>query len=385
VIARPSIVIVTTAAAVTEQKRRPLLAEPVFDGMNLGPALIEAFGALPQDATLERLKGDASTRSYYRIDVTGRAPVIVMRLPADALKSDEGTSTAKPSELPFINVHRHLSTRGVPVPKVLADHTHLGVLLLEDLGDETFEARLRAQPDAWHALYGHAVDLLASMHRACAEPAADCIAYGRSFDRKLLRWELEHFREWGLDALGITQSPAQRSALDAAFDQLVEQMLALPQGFVHRDYQSRNLMWAPNGALVVIDFQDALRGPAIYDLVALLCDSYVDLDEGLQRAMVQRLAALRGEDPVALERAFWLVAVQRKLKDAGRFVFIDQVRGNPDFLPWYAPSLRYVARALSHLPELGTLTALLHEQIPGFGDQVAQPLAQTGRHAGRSL
>ncbi len=374
-----------TAVAVTEERRRPLLAEPLFEGMNLGPALVDVFGALPQEATLERLKGDASTRSYYRIAVAGRAPVIAMRLPADALKSDEGTGTAKPSSLPFINVQRHLSARGVPVPKLLADYTHLGVLLLEDLGDETFEARLRARPDAWHELYGHAVDLLATMHRACAEPSSACIAYGRSFDRNLLRWEVEHFREWGLEALGIAQSASQRTALDGAFDQLVELLLRLPQGFVHRDYQSRNLMWAPSGALVVIDFQDALRGPAVYDLVALLCDSYDDLDEGLQRAMVQRLATLRGEDAAVLERAFWLVAVQRKLKDAGRFVFIDQVRGNPDFLCWYAPSLRYVARALSHLPELGTLTALLHEQIPGFGEQVAQPAAQTGRHAGRSL
>jgi len=271
------------------------------------------------------------------------------------------------------------------VPQLLADHTRLGVLLLEDLGDETFEARLRTQPDAWPDLYGAAVDLLARMQRACAEPSANCLAYGRSFDRKLLRWELEHFREWGLEARGITPSASQRSALDAAFDHLVDELLALPQGFVHRDYQSRNLMWAPNGSLVVIDFQDALLGPAVYDLVALLCDSYVELGEDLQRSMIARLARLRGDDPAELERAFWLVAVQRKLKDAGRFVFIDQVRSNPDFLPWYAPSLRYVGRALSHLPELSALSELLHEQIPGFAAQVTEPTPATGRHAGRSL
>ncbi len=385
-IVRPSIVDRMTAAVVIDRDPRPLLAVPAFDGMDLGPALIEAFGALPEAATIQRLKGDASTRSYYRLDVPGQAPVIVMRLPADALSADEGTSDPRPAELPFINMQRHLLARGVPVPRVLVDHTSRGVLLLEDLGDETFEARLRKhEPAGWRELYAQAVDVMAAMHRACAEHDSACVAYGRSFDRKLLRWELEHFREWGLEALGITLSDAQRGELERSFDLLVDQVLALPQGFVHRDYQSRNLMWALGDALVVIDFQDALQGPAVYDLVALMCDSYVDLDHPLQLAMITHLAELRGESAAALERAFWLVTVQRKLKDAGRFVFIDQVRGNPDFLPWYAPSLRYVGRALSHLPELAPLATLLREHIPGFPDEGAQPPAQTFAHRGRAL
>lgn len=375
----------TTAHAVTDSKKRPLLAAPAFDGMDLGPALVELFGAWPEQATLEKLKGDASTRSYYRIEVPGHAPVIVMRLPADALKSDEGTSDGKPSELPFINMQRHLSIRGVPVPRVLVDHTARGVLLLEDLGDETFEARLYAQGKAaWPTLYGAAIDVMAAMHKSCATSTDACIAYGRSFDRKLLRWELDHFREWGLEALGILPSDAERRELDQTFDHVVDQVLKLPQGFVHRDYQSRNLMWS-NDELIVIDFQDALMGPAVYDLVALLCDSYVDLDEDLQRAMIGKLASLRGESAADLERAFWLVTVQRKLKDAGRFVFIDQVRGNPDFLPWYAPSLRYVGRALSHLPELSGITRLLSQQIQGFPNEVPRPAPQTGSQRHRTL
>ena len=378
----------TTATVVTSASfvPRPLLAAPTFDGMDLGPALIEAFGALPEGATLQRLKGDASTRSYYRLDVPGRDPLIVMRLPADALKADEGSSDARPTELPFINVQRHLAGRGVPVPHVLVDHTSRGVLLLEDLGDETFEARLKKhEPAGYRELYAQAVDVMAAMHRACSVRDDACIAYGRSFDRKLLCWELDHFREWGLEAVGVTLSAEQRSELDACFDKLVTAMLELPQGFVHRDYQSRNLMWAPRDQLVVIDFQDALCGPAVYDLVALMCDSYLDLDETLQRDMILHLAQLRGESAEALERAFWLVTVQRKLKDAGRFVFIDQVRGNPDFLPWYAPSLRYVGRALAHLPEYEPLARLLREHLPGFPEQVRAPAAMTSAHAGRSL
>jgi aminoglycoside/choline kinase family phosphotransferase len=361
---------------------RPLLDAPAFDGMELGPALVEALGAIPLGAALEKLRGDASTRSYYRVHLPehARASVIVMRLPVDALKSDEGDGSTRPTELPFMNVQRMLRERGIRVPEVLADHTKSGVLILEDLGDVTFFARLQttAKQD-WDGLYARAIDVLVDVHSRCAEASEACIAYQRSFDRRLLRWELEHFREWALEALDIPLTPAERGSLEAAFDALTENVLALPQGFVHRDYQSRNLMWVGD-ELVVIDFQDALRGPRVYDLVSLLCDSYVQLDEAFQRRMIAHYAARAGLDAEALTREFWYVAAQRKLKDAGRFIYIDQVRGNPDFLEWFGESLRYVGRALRNLPEHGEIRRLLTIKLAGFPDAVPPPGARTGRH-----
>jgi aminoglycoside/choline kinase family phosphotransferase len=356
---------------------RPIRHAPAFDGMELEPALVALWGAIPEDTMLHKLKGDASTRSYYRVHSAHAEPssLVVMRLP------DEPGH--KPQvELSFLNVQRYLAGLGLPVPRVLVRDVPRSVLLLEDLSDETFEARLRTTPEHdWQRLYEGAVDLLAEMQQKTAHDHGGCIAYTRSFDEKLLRWELEHFHEWGLAARDITLSKAAQSSLNQAFARIVAEILRMPQGFVHRDYQSRNLMLAPRGELVIIDFQDALLGPPVYDLVALLCDSYVGLDEALQRALVRRLAQARGTHIDEFERAFWLVAVQRKLKDAGRFVFIDQVRSNPDFLPWYGPSLRYVGRALNHLPEYADLRELLTNALQGFPDQVPLPAANTGLRA----
>lgn len=356
---------------------RPVFAAPAFDGMDLTPALSALWGEVPPRATLEKLRGDASTRSYYRVVNPGAAPerLIVMRLPDDPV----GPS---PAPLPFVDVQRHLHALGIRVPTIYVDDaSQRGVLLLEDLGDETFEARLVRSPKAdWQGLYAQAVDLLCELHERAASETA-CIAYTRAFDAALLRWELEHFREWGLTALGITLSPGEEATLDRAFGALVEALLALPQGFTHRDYQSRNLMWTPSGELCVIDFQDALRGPLGYDLAALLCDSYVALDAALQNAMLARYATKRGLDSAELTRAFRLVSVQRKLKDAGRFVFIDRVRKNPGFLPWYGPSVAYAARALAQLPEFAELHALLAAKLEGYPERIAAPPPDTGSHA----
>ena len=61
---------------------------------------------------------------------------------------------------------------------------------------------------------------------------------------------------------------------------------------------------------------------------------------------------------------FDLLTVQRKLKDAGRFVFIDQVKKNPSFLPHIPSSLRYVKGALARQPALANVREILARHVP---------------------
>lgn len=331
--------------------------------------------------TLTKRKGDASARRYYRfvvrdlgdLELGQPASLIVMHLPeaADTLTAGRAQAEA------FVDVQRLLVGKRIAVPAIFACDLDAGTMLLEDLGDETFGARLEhADLAAWPELYGAAIDLLADMHEACSPPGdpAASIAFRRSFEPTLVRFELDHFREHGLEALAGPLGAADRAELDGHFDALTAVIDALPKGFVHRDYQSRNLMWAPSGALTVIDFQDAMIGPAPYDLVALLCDSYVVLDAASQRTLLERYARRRGlsdQAQAACLRGFQLIAAQRKLKDAGRFVFLDRVRGNPDFLPFFTQSLRYADRALASLPELAPLRATLQRLLPGFPELAA--------------
>jgi hypothetical protein len=89
--------------------------------------------------------------------------------------------------------------------------------------------------------------------------------------------------------------------------------------------------------------------------------------------MIDRYAALRRIEPSELRREFWLVTLHRKLKDAGRFVFIDRVRNNPDFLRWNPQSLLYVGRAMEQSPGFPGLRSLLAKAIPGFPARIGEP------------
>lgn len=319
-------------------------------------------------AKVERLAGHASMRSYWRVGAPPDSRV-VMVLPQDA-KPEEATKGGTSEVNPFVDVQRYLAKIGVRVPAIHAFLEAEGLMVLEDLGDEMLETRLLAGK-AKEPMYEAAIDLLAGLRAAAERQPEGCVAFTRSFDYDLYHWELMHFLEWGLEAYkGARLAQSERPVLDRDFDRIARALEREPKGFTHRDYQSRNLMILPSGEQAVIDFQDALLGPRQYDLVALLRDSYVELEAPFVDQMLRRyLDRLAGAGGPRLEYApfrdtFDLLTVQRKLKDAGRFVYIDRVKKNPDFLRFIPASLRYVREAFARRTDLSELRAVLSRHVP---------------------
>ena len=259
---------------------------------------------------------------------------------------------------PFLDVHDLLSARGIDVPAIFAEDVCRGWIILEDLGDDTLANWLLKHPSDKPALYTKAVTDLAHAQAALAVIPSTPVMLLRRFDFDLLRWEIEHFREWGLTARGKSLAAEDVARWGLIADRLAQRVANLPRCFVHRDYQSRNLMVARAGdatdelRLVWIDFQDALLGPRVYDLVALLSDSYQEFERAFVEARLCEYADASGLPPsrrAELLYEFDLVTVQRKLKDAGRFVFIDRHKGNPSFLKFVTPTIRKVRSALDRL------------------------------------
>ncbi len=331
-----------------------------------------------QFKSLTPLAGDASNRRYFRIELTGPAvrPVILMQLAeAEAFKqSEEAVSGAahQVTELPFLNILAHLSKAGLSVPSLYHYDQVAGLLYLEDFGDLTLSESCReASAEELEARYTQAVDALVEMQVKATSPAdPNCLAFHRSFDVPLLMWEFEHFLEYGIDVRqGAPMDDEDRREIRGAFEKIAELLAGEPRVFVHRDYHSRNLM-VDGARLGVIDFQDALMGPATYDLASLLRDAYIELDEALIDRLINRyldqMAAHRQvwTNREAFRRLFDFTSIQRNLKAAGRFVYIDRVKGNPKFLADIPRTLGYVRRNLQKYPELEPLRKLLARYVP---------------------
>jgi N-acetylmuramate 1-kinase len=315
------------------------------------------------------MTGGASTRRYFRVRA-GEATAVAMFVPEGA-KPEEIANGGATARWPFLEVRDLLAAHAVDVPALYAEDTSRGWLLLEDLGDETLAVHLAAHPEAREGLYVRAVTDLARAQAALAALPAGNVVASRAFDENLLGWEVHHFREWGLEARGIALSAADRAAFDALAERLARRIASWDRVFVHRDYQSRNLMVRPGGSLCWIDFQDALLGPRVYDLVALLNDSYQSFDRAFVEGRLDDFARARGlaaEERARLGREFDVVTVQRKLKDAGRFVYIDRVKGNASFTRFVQPTIAKVLASLARLgddEDMRELSALLARLLPG--------------------
>jgi aminoglycoside/choline kinase family phosphotransferase len=322
------------------------------------------------------MPGGASTRQYFRVALPNDKSAVAMYVPGGA-KPEEVQTAHEGTRWPFLEVRDLLAERGIDVPSVLAEDTPRGWLVIQDLGDDTLANWLLRNPGDKPALYTKAVTDLAKAQKALAELPKGCVIASRTFDYELLRWEIEHFREWGIEARGKSFVEADAAKFAEIADRLAQRVADLPKGFVHRDYQSRNLMVVDDSELrlVWIDFQDALLGPRVYDLVALLNDSYQEFDRAFVEERLSEYAEAAGlpaKEKAKLTGEFDLVTVQRKLKDAGRFVFIDRTKKNTSFLRFVTPTIKKVDAALARLApkdkDMAELRAILQRTL---GDELS--------------
>jgi aminoglycoside/choline kinase family phosphotransferase len=338
-----------------------------------------------KEVSVQRLPGDASNRTYYRDSYkkgdASHSLILMALSDAEPFKASEeavsGTS-APITELPFINIERHLRHCGIAVPEILHADLEKGWILLEDLGDVMISDVVCK--NALHSkkvseLYQSAIDTLIQIQRfATPSGGRPTIAHTRAFDQALFVWEFDHFIEYGIEKReGFIIPEKDRQMIRAYFSDIALRLATLPQVFTHRDYHSRNLMVQQAGdaafTIRVIDFQDALMGPCQYDLASLLRDSYIDLPEEVIDSLIGYYVTQWEEQTgEQIQRElflefFDLISIQRNMKAAGRFVFVDQVKKNPKFLPYVAPTLAKVKRNLEKNKRLKPLHDLLAQYV----------------------
>ncbi len=306
---------------------------------------------------VEPLAGDASARRYVRLRLEGAGPetTVAMLLPPGESHASEELSGADeaPSDLPFVDVGRFLESRGLPVPAIHAAAVDEGVLLLEDIGDLPLAEGLGDDPVPLR----RAVDLLARLSALGSSPDPACRAFRTSYDRALIGRELEVVHTHGFAPLpgGPPRRPGDDPALESELSRLGDAVAALPSVLMHRDFHAWNLHLAPGDRLVVIDFQDATLGPALYDLASLFTDrdSHRFVAPAVEAELVeryaQRLRELGGPDlgtgPV-LRDAYFTAVAYRTLRVIGRFGFLAIERDKPGYLRFLEPMARQTRRAL---------------------------------------
>ena len=280
------------------------MATPMIPGMiphPQAPAFLDRAGW--GGANILPLAGDASFRRYFRVAGDGPKGVrraVLMDAPPDLEDSR-----------PFLAVARHLDAMGFRAPRILAEDLGLGLFLLEDFGDARMRETFEADPAAETPIYQQATDLLIDLH---ATPPAAIPPYDMAV----------YQREAGL-----------------------------------RDYHAENIMLLDDGMLGLLDFQDALAGHPLYDLVSLLQDARRDVPEAVEAAMIARYAARRPFD----DAAYALLGAQRNAKILGIFTRLWKRDGKPRYLAFQPRMWSYLERDLAH-PALAPVKAWFDAHVP---------------------
>lgn len=317
---------------------------------------LEAFLAGAGWAGAERalLAEDASFRRYHRVRLGGRRAV--------CMEADPDRENVPA----FLDVARLLGGLGLSAPRVLAADAGTGFALLEDLGDRTFSRLLDAGTDP-EGLYALATDLLIDLHRRF-DPAAAPRAPGPYSERLFLE-EAELLVHWYLPAAtGERIDGAAARDYSDIWLGLLARARGVPETLVLRDFHVDNLMELEDRDGVarcgLLDFQDAVIGPASYDFVSLVEDARRDVDPGIAAAMRRRyLDAFPRVDAEEFDRSCLILGAQRHCKVLGIFTRLRDRDGKSGYLVHVPRLWRLLDGALAD-PALGALREWLDDRIP---------------------
>ena len=342
-----------------------------------------------RDAKRRTIAGDASTRSYIRLE-KGETTAVLMNAPPAAETApcppdaDEATRMtlgynaqarlAGPNLQAFISMAEALRGSGLSAPRVLAADCALGLALIEDLGDGLY-ARVLADGAGGHideeTLYQTAVEALVALRRAAPAPIVHERYQTLSYDRVALAAETRLLPQWyWRHKTGVDPEMSLADAYDRAFAPAIDALRA-PSLLVLRDFHAENLLWLPERAGIarvgVIDFQDALLGNPAYDLVSLLEDARRDVAPELAARMLDHYAAHARDipdfDEAAFRRDYAILGAQRNAKILGifaRLVHRDGKQRYLDFIPRVEAHFRNDLKD----PALADLRAVLTDALP---------------------
>jgi tRNA threonylcarbamoyl adenosine modification protein YjeE len=332
------------------------------------------------DAPRTHVQGDASTRSYERLTHQGRS-LILMNAPRrpDGPPVRGGLPYSAIAHLaenvkPFVAMARALRERGLSAPHIHAADLNEGLVLLEDLGTEGV---VEGDPPApVEERYTAAVDVLVELHR---QPVAASLTVAPGVEYRLPPYDIDAFlieaellADWYVPHRGGTVSAAARTEFTALWREALSHAYDTPPTWVLRDYHSPNLLWLPEleglARVGLLDFQDALMGPAPYDLVSLLQDARVDVPDALEIALLGRYVKARLDADTNFPTSTFVqlyvtLGAQRATKILGIFARLDRRDGKPQYLRHIPRIWRYLRRALIH-PAMGDLKTWYDAHVP---------------------
>lgn len=298
--------------------------------------------ALLADSAWSKMQSDGSTRRFWRVRRHGSTLCVVA---APAGTSDKELAESRSAWL----IGKHLQAKGVAVPALYGWDSATGLLAFEDLGDfrlydQVHGVKAGGCPETATTcdLYRASLKQLTIMQFAGADGFdPDWCWDGRRYDVELMvdRESGYFLRAFWQGLLGREVAPG----VTEEFRDIAGRAGRAPADyFLHRDFQSRNIMVQKDRPRF-IDFQGGRLGPLGYDVASLLIDPYAALSPRCREELLayygQLLGPRLGSEVKEFNASYDFLALQRNLQIVGAFAFLSKVRGKVFFAGFIEPAL----------------------------------------------
>jgi aminoglycoside/choline kinase family phosphotransferase len=184
----------------------------------------------------------------------------------------------------FLAVQKELSNVIPFLPAIYASDDVHGLILEEDLGDTTLKSLSLEHPETLERAYVSVLEALVAWQNIATITSATIAS--RSMDLEVFLWESRYFalhcvtEFYGCDSFLTPEWDKERT-------QIALEASSFPKVYIHRDFQSENIL-IHNNAVRLVDFQGARLGPAGYDVASLLWDPYIpQLENGLSEKLFE--------------------------------------------------------------------------------------------------
>lgn len=317
------------------------------------------------------LLGDASTRTYEVSSFNGCNRILMNSPPmTDGPIISDGKPYSQIAHLaedvrPFFAIAKILRSKGFRVPEVYAHDLEQGFLLMENLGNEGLITE-KGVPDS--EKYLASVEALAHLHQCnwprCIDLEDGSVHTIPSYDRTAMMIEVDLMPKWYAPRKkGYRPGQKELQRFEIIWHRLIDMLEDSEKSIVLRDYHSPNILWQGGNSGIdrigMIDFQDAMIGPAAYDVASLAQDARITVSVALEQQLCEAYIHQRQEfdagfDTVGFLRSYAIMAAQRATKVLGIFVRLDERDGKPGYLAHLPRIEAYLEHSLQH-PDLAEL------------------------------
>ncbi len=308
---------------------------------NLGQFISNYFANIK--FVTEKMPGDAGLRSYLRVNCADGKSFIAMDCPPFYANVKI-----------FAEISNFLIKEGFSAPNIFAQDIDNGFLILEDFGDISLKKYLRdnIEKDQENfaenkSIYHLIIDLLILLQDKVPP------TFLKNFDDKKLCSELDLFINWYIPykynrELKIHEFDEFIKLWQKIFSQQVE----IKNVIILRDFHLENMMYLEKRESIskigLLDFQDALIGSPVYDLVSVLEDARYEVSRDNALKLIDYYAEKKSLNKESVLINYHILGAQRNCRILGVFARKFMKENNDYYLKFMPRVEKYLEYDFSH-------------------------------------